>query len=97
MGELADALAAALCGHLDHEEKEGLPLVDATVTAEQWRAFGAEGGKLIGGDVPRFMPWMLEGAAAQVTAAVLGMLPAPIQQAYRHEWQPAYAELTLWA
>jgi hemerythrin-like domain-containing protein len=97
LGELTDALATALRAHLDHEEAEGLALIDATVTAEQWQAFGAESGKRMAGDVHRFMPWMLEGATPEVTAAVLGLLPPPLQQAYRDEWQPAYAKLTLWA
>jgi hypothetical protein len=86
--ELANALAATLRGHLDHEEKEGLPLIDATITAEQRQAFSAEGAELISGDVSRFMPWMLEGAAPEVTKSVLGLLPPPVQQTYRDQWQP---------
>jgi hemerythrin-like domain-containing protein len=96
LGELADALAFALREHLGHEEREGLPLIDATITAAQWQTFGAEGAKLISGDVSRFMPWMLEGAAPEVTASVLGMLPPPVQHAYRDQWQPDYANLNLW-
>ena len=42
------------------------------------------------------MPWMLEGAAPEVTASVLGLLPAPVQQAYRDQWQPGYGNLNLW-
>ena len=97
LGELTDALAIALRRHLDHEEAEGLALIDATVTEEQWRAFGAEGGRRVAGDTQRVLPWMLEGASPDVTATVLGLLPASLQQAYRDEWQPAYARLTLWA
>jgi hemerythrin-like domain-containing protein len=97
LGELTDALANALRGHLDHEEAEGLALIDATLTEEQWQAFGAEHGKRIAGDAQRYVPWMLEGATPDVTATVLGLLPPPLQQAYRDEWQPAYAKLTLWA
>ena len=97
LGELTDALAAGLRGHLDHEEAEGLALIDATVTEEQWQAFGTEGGKRIAGEAQRYVPWMLEGATPQITATVLGRFPAPLQQAYRDEWQPAYAKLTLWA
>jgi iron-sulfur cluster repair protein YtfE (RIC family) len=96
LGQLTDALATALRGHLDHEENEGLPLIDATITAEQWQAFSAEGGKLISSDVSRFMPWMLEGAAPEVTASVFVRMPPPIQQAYRDQWQPGYANLNLW-
>lgn len=97
LGELTDALATGLRAHLDHEEAEGLVLIDATVTEEQWQAFGAESGKRIAPDAHRYLPWLLEGAAPEDAATVLGPLPAPLQQAYRGEWQPAYAKLTLWA
>ena len=96
VGELTDALASALRGHLDHEEAEGLTLIDATVTEEQFQAFGTEHGKRIGGDAPRYLPWMLDGATPEVTATVLDRFPAPLQQAYRDQWQPAYTRLMLW-
>jgi iron-sulfur cluster repair protein YtfE (RIC family) len=97
LGELTDALATGLRKHLDHEEAEGLALIDKTVTEEQWQAFGIEHGKRIAGDVQRYLPWVLEGAPPDVTATALGPLPPPLQQAYRDQWQPAYAKLTLWA
>jgi hemerythrin-like domain-containing protein len=96
LGELTDALATGLRAHLAHEEADGLPLVDATVTEQQWIAFGAESGKRIGGDARRALPWMLAGAPADVTAKVIEQLPPPLQLAYRDEWQPAYSKLTLW-
>lgn len=96
LGELTDSLAIALRGHLDHEEREGLALIDATLSEEQWRAFAVETGKRVGEDVQRFFPWTLEGATPETTSAVLGMLPPPVQLAYRDAWQPAYAALTLW-
>jgi iron-sulfur cluster repair protein YtfE (RIC family) len=95
LGELADDLATALRAHLDHEERDALPLIDATLTAEQWKAFSAAGADLIS-DFSRLIPWICEGAATEVAASVFGLLPAPIQQAYRDEWQPAYAKLELW-
>ena len=96
LGELTDALATALRGHLAHEEAEGLALIDATLSEEQWRAFGIESGKRLGEDVQRFFPWMLDGATPERTSALIGMLPPPVQQVYRDAWQPAYAALTLW-
>ena len=45
-----------LRGHLDHEEAEGLTLIDATVTQEQWQAFGTDGGKRIAGAPTRCEP-----------------------------------------
>ena len=96
LGELTDALATALRTHLDHEEGQGLALIDATVSEQQWQAFGIENGKRIGADMPRYLPWILEGATPDITARVLAPLPPPLRQAYRDEWQPAYAKLTLW-
>jgi hypothetical protein len=96
LGELADTLASALRGHLDHEEIDVLPLIDSTVSEQEWGAFGAETGKRVGEDIQRFFPWALESAAPEIRSAVLGVLPPPMVHAYRDVWQPAYAELALW-
>jgi len=96
LGELADALASALRAHLRHEEKKGLPLIDSIITADQWQAFSAGGAKHIAGDVSRFMPWVLDGADPQVAASVLALMPLPIREAYRDEWEPAYVTLRRW-
>jgi hemerythrin-like domain-containing protein len=48
LGELTDPLATALRAHLDHEEAEGLALIDATVTVEQWQAYGSNLGHHLG-------------------------------------------------
>jgi len=96
LGELTDALATALRGHLDHEEAHGLPLIDSTVTEEQWLAFGVEHGKRVSADIARYLPWILDDATPEDTAKVLGLLPPPVQQSYRDVWQPAYADLPLW-
>jgi hypothetical protein len=86
----------ALRRDLDHEEADALPLIDASVSEQQWRGFGMETGKRVGDDIQRFFPWALEGATPELTSAILGQLPPPMAQAYRDAWQPAYAELTLW-
>ena len=96
LGELTDALATGLGRHLDHEEAEGLALIDATVTDEQWMAFGVEHGKRIGDDTARYLPWVLDNATPESTAKILGLLPPPVQQLYRDAWQPAYANTPLW-
>ena len=84
-----------LCGHLAHEETEGLALIDSIVTAEQWQAFSVEAAS---------------GSAATCRGSCRGCskarprrspprcspLPAAAQQAYRDEWQPAYAKLRRW-
>jgi hemerythrin-like domain-containing protein len=96
LGELTDALATALRDHLDHEEKEALPLIDATVTDAQMRHFGELHSARIGPDVQRLLPWLLDGASAETSAATLSRLPEPVRIAYRDTWQPAYAGADLW-
>ena len=96
LGDLTDALATALRGHLKHEEDEGLALIDATLAPEQWQALGVETGTSLGDDVQRYMPWVLEDAPPEVTARLLGQFPAPLLAAHRDQWQPAYAKLTVW-
>lgn len=90
-------LDARLREHMAHEEGAALPLVDRTLTEEQWVEFGQGSTKLVGADMPRFLPWMLEGADENTTARVLRLLPEPVQQTYRDEWRPAYAALDRWA
>lgn len=96
LGGLVDGLVTGLTGHLTHEETEALPLIDATLTEQQWQAFGAEHGNRIGADANRYLPWMLDSASAERTATVLGRMPEPLRIAYQNEWRAAYAELDLW-
>ena len=97
LGDLTDGLVTALTGHLKHEEKEALPLINATLTQQQWQHFSEVHRNRIGGDVPRYFPWLLENASTENTAAVLGLLPENIRNTYRDDWLPAYSRLDLWS
>ena len=96
LGALTDALTTALTGHLSHEESEGLALIDATVTEEQWEQFGNEHGKRLRPEAPRYLPWLLEGLDTDRTARILQNIPEPLRLAYRSQWRPAYAEFDRW-
>lgn len=96
LGSLVDALTTNLTGHLRHEESEALPLIDATLSEQQWLHFGAVHRSRIGADAPRFTPWVLDGADEQTVASVLRRLPEAMLAAYRDEWEPAYAALEVW-
>jgi iron-sulfur cluster repair protein YtfE (RIC family) len=96
LGDLTDALATSLAGHLKHEEDEALPLIQAIVTERQWQEFGLVNARLLGPDAPRILPWMLDGASEQTIAMMLAQLPEPVRAAYQNEWQPAYAGLDRW-
>jgi hypothetical protein len=91
-------LAARLREHLAHEEEEALPVIDRTLNDEQWAQFGEASVAAIGQDqMPTLLPWVLAGASPERTTAILRELPQPVQQAYRNEWQPAYAATDWWA
>jgi hypothetical protein len=90
-------LDARLRAHLTHEEDAALPLIDRVVTEEQWMAVGQGSTERVGPDMPRFLPWLLDGADEDTSARVLSRIPEPVQQSYRNEWRPAYAKLDGWA
>jgi iron-sulfur cluster repair protein YtfE (RIC family) len=97
LGDLVDALVSGLSGHLKHEESEALPLIDATLTQQQWQRLGQRQAELVGADAPRYLPWLLDEMDPAKIAAVLSRMPEPLRVAYRDEWRANYADLRLWA
>ncbi len=96
LGELVDSLAGAVSTHLNHEEQEGLPLVDRTLSEQQWRSFTELHRQRIGAELSRYLPWLLDGADEEKAAAILARLPEPARAAYQNAWRSAYARLDLW-
>jgi hypothetical protein len=93
----AEALAAALTGHMEHEEDRALPLVETHMGPRGWAAFGRQVGKsqgLKGG--AEFFPWMLGDAPASTRERVLSMLPPPARLLYRALWAPRYRRIPHW-
>jgi len=93
----AQALAQALAAHMEHEEDQALPLVEAHLGPKGWAAFRKAVGKsqgLRGG--AEFFPWMLDGAPADISRRVLSMLPPPARLLYRAAWRPGYARTPRW-
>ena len=92
-GELAERLQH----HLEHEEEAALPLVDATLSLDEWMHFGQTASERVGPNMPNYLPWLLDGADEATTARVLRFIPGPVQRTYREEWRPAYAAKDWWA
>jgi hypothetical protein len=91
------ALADTLTGHMAHEEDEALPLVAAHLGAAGWTAFGRQAGRSQGlRGAAEFFGWMLDGAPAETTRRLLGLLPPPVRLLYRAVWRPAYARRPRW-
>jgi hypothetical protein len=96
LGNLTDELAVKLTAHLTHEETDGLPLIDASLTPAQWQHFAQVHGERNREDAARYMPWLLNGASPQTLEAIVGNFPPPLLAAYREQWAPSYAALTIW-
>jgi hypothetical protein len=96
LGDITDELAAELTAHLTHEETDGLALIDASLTPQQWQHFAQVHGERLTGDASRYMPWLLNGASPQTLDAVLSKFPPPLLAVYRDQWAPEYAALDIW-
>jgi iron-sulfur cluster repair protein YtfE (RIC family) len=91
------ALAAALVGHMEHEERDALPLIEIFLGVQGWDAFRQEMRRTYGirGGAELF-PWMLDGASATTTGKVLRSLPPPARVLYRMIWRASYARTPRW-
>ncbi|WCD91058.1 hypothetical protein KPP03845_200019 (plasmid) [Streptomyces xanthophaeus] len=96
LGQLTDALARGLAGHLEHEEDMVFPLIRRTLTAQQWAHFSQVHARHISRDAPVLLPWLLDGAGEPTAARLLAQLPATVYAACTTEWLPAYAALDRW-
>jgi iron-sulfur cluster repair protein YtfE (RIC family) len=97
LGDTVDALASALYGHLGHEERDVLPLIDQSLTQAEWRAFGDDQRRRTGiRGAAQFLPWVLDEASPEQVRAVLAGLPPPLRVVYRRIWQPRYARHDHW-
>jgi hypothetical protein len=95
-GDLIDELAAKLTAHLAHEESDGLALIDASLTPQEWQHFARVHTERIRGDAPMYMPWLLSEAGPQTLDAILGKFPPLLLTAFREQWGPKYAALNIW-
>ena len=95
-GDIVDELSAKLTAHLTHEETDGLPLIDASLTPQEWQHFAQVHAQRNLPDASTYMPWLLSGASPKTLDAILGNFPPPLLAAYREQWAPAYAALEIW-
>jgi hypothetical protein len=92
-----EALSAALDGHLQHEEKSALPLIQAVLTPADWREFGGAMRRRQGlTGVAVYVPWIVDGATLADRNRFFSVLPAPLQMVNRVFWEPRYRRLGLW-
>jgi hypothetical protein len=95
-GDIIDELVTKLTAHLAHEESDGLPLIDASLTPGEWQHFAQVHTERLRSDAPMYMPWLLSEASPQTVDAILSKFPPPLLTAFREQWGPRYAALNIW-
>jgi iron-sulfur cluster repair protein YtfE (RIC family) len=86
-----DRLSRTLRDHLDHEERDVLPLVESHLSRAEWRSFlVTERRQTPPPARPAFLGWVLDQAGPDDTRAVLAELPPPGRLAYRWLIGPRY-------
>ena len=84
-------LATGLARHMRHEENDALPLIDVHLGRAGWAEFGKHIRSTQGvSGAAVYLPWLLEGAPADVSKRVLGVLPPPARLLYRVVWRRRY-------
>lgn len=98
--DLAEGVAAfrdALSGHLAHEEREALPILQRAVSPAEWQAFEEEQGKRYGLKATlSLLPWITEDASAPTSQFILSDLPAPLRLLNRWVLAPRYRSQQRW-
>jgi hemerythrin-like domain-containing protein len=90
-------LSTVVRDHLEHEEREVLPLVESHLTRAEWRKFLlTERDRRAPRERPEFLTWILDDANEEDTAAVLTEMPPPARLAYRWVLRPRYVAQHRW-
>ena len=84
-------LASGLARHMRHEENAALPLLDAYLGRAGWAEFVQQIRSTQGiSGAAGYLPWLLDGAPADIAKQVLGGLPPPVRLVYRAVWRRRY-------
>jgi hemerythrin-like domain-containing protein len=96
VGGIVDELITKLSTHLTHEENDGLPLIDAALSEEDWQRFSTTNGQRNRPFAETFLPWLLSEASPQARDAVIGAFPPQVLTPFRERWEPEYIARNVW-
>ena len=66
LADTVDALTAELSGHLAHEERDTLPLLERSLSQAEWQGFVTDQRRKSGiRGAAQFLPWPLDGTSAE--------------------------------
>lgn len=72
-----DELRTVLSGHTEHEESEGVPIVQKYIEDDDFKAFAHFSRE--GEDASLVLPWVSDGASPTEVESTWGMIPAPVR------------------
>lgn len=97
LAEATVAFREELLAHLDHEERDAVPLMDSVLTPQDWKALNRVQRKDTGGKGAReFFPYILDEADPERAAQLTKLLPPPLRVLVHRAWQPRYAKTARW-
>jgi iron-sulfur cluster repair protein YtfE (RIC family) len=91
-----DELTAKLSYHLDHEEREALPMIGEALSDQEWEAVTADIRQDGRSSAAEYIPWLTDGVSDAEAKRIATILPPPMVAAYRDVWKPAYDNLSRW-
>jgi hemerythrin-like domain-containing protein len=97
LAEQVQELSAILTQHMTHEENSALPLIQDVLTVKDWGAFRSAMARAQGPKgAAMYVPWIMDGAAAEDQRAFLNAMPSPLAVINRLFWQSRYQKKGLW-
>ncbi|WP_407564771.1 hemerythrin domain-containing protein [Streptomyces sp. 184] len=94
--ERIEDLSKRLLAHLDHQEKEVLPMLSKVLTRADWETFRTAQRRALGPRAETYVPWLLDGAPEDTRRKVLAALPPPLRLMCRTVWLPRYRRNSPW-
>lgn len=95
LDELVRELRSVLAAHLDHEERDALPLIQAVCTRADWRRFARHMRRRQGiRGVAIYVPWVLDRLDQGRRHRVLTAFPMPVRIVNRVVWERRYQQQT---
>ena len=96
-GEVIDEMTGKLGGHLDHEEREAMPMIGEALSDAEWKAVVSDIRKATKlSSAAQFMPWLSDGVDARDEKTILSIMPPPARVVYRRIWKPKYTNVSRW-
>jgi iron-sulfur cluster repair protein YtfE (RIC family) len=96
VGAMIDELTSKLSFHLDHEEREAMPLIGEVLSDKEWNAIVRNIRKATKlSSAAEFMPWLTDGTTSDEAKTIVSM-PPPARVVVRRVWPPKYRKVSHW-